>query len=415
MLPRTPRQHLLEAVKAITVISTVFTTLILSYNLESYAACTQLDKQALSLEKERIKMLEGLKTTKELEVEFDTEVENKKPENNSNKEYKAILKAVKDFRTNKQNILEVTSLETKGAIQTGTISEKEKVKYIDETYSLSTNEFTFIYNIDTKQIALTPKPFVFPLGEILPEVAVPEEAQKASVARKNAMAKLPVNNRGKDDPTFVDKEFKKELEQLKKDATCTGIKARAAQTDYMWAAAVTYARKYAINYNPNFANYTPGTPSNFGGDCTNFASQNMYAGGIKMDGNYLVPKEDFAWYSYRQPWGAFDPVSVSQTFRHVDSFRRHMYHYEYTSYYSEFYGNYRLFDFLQSGDLMFMDMNNDGTFDHSMTITGWDTINGHYEPKLTYHTKNYADRKFADLLRDYPNARYQGLQVYSSR
>jgi hypothetical protein len=142
----------------------------------------------------------------------------------------------------------------------------------------------------------------------------------------------------------------------------------------------------------------------------------MYAGGIKMDGGSVAfTNEDWAWYSYKQPWGSFDTLSVSRTFRHVDSFRRHMYHYENTSFYHEFNGNYRLFDFLQSGDLLFMDFNNDGTFDHAMTITMRDKINGHWEPRLTMHTVNVADRPFAEILRANPNARYQGLQVYNSR
>ena len=46
--------------------------------------------------------------------------------------------------------------------------------------------------------------------------------------------------------------------------------------------AVEYAKKYAFNYNPDYYNFT-----NIGGDCTNFVSQCLYAGGIKMDFNNL--------------------------------------------------------------------------------------------------------------------------------
>ena len=42
--------------------------------------------------------------------------------------------------------------------------------------------------------------------------------------------------------------------------------------------AVEYAKKWAFNYNPNYYNF-----SSIGGDCTNFVSQCLYAGGINMN------------------------------------------------------------------------------------------------------------------------------------
>lgn len=42
--------------------------------------------------------------------------------------------------------------------------------------------------------------------------------------------------------------------------------------------AIEYAKKYAFHYNPNYFDFR-----NFGGDCTNFISQCLYAGNIKMD------------------------------------------------------------------------------------------------------------------------------------
>ena len=42
--------------------------------------------------------------------------------------------------------------------------------------------------------------------------------------------------------------------------------------------AVEYAKKWAFNYNPQYYNF-----SSIGGDCTNFISQCLYAGGIKMN------------------------------------------------------------------------------------------------------------------------------------
>lgn len=50
--------------------------------------------------------------------------------------------------------------------------------------------------------------------------------------------------------------------------------------------AVAYATEWAYGYNPKYYNF-----NDIGGDCTNFASQCLYAGGISM--NYTPV---FGWY-----------------------------------------------------------------------------------------------------------------------
>lgn len=56
--------------------------------------------------------------------------------------------------------------------------------------------------------------------------------------------------------------------------------------DYDREAAVRYAVKWALGHNPLYYDY-----SEIGGDCTNFASQCLYAGSGVMD--YTT---DFGWY-----------------------------------------------------------------------------------------------------------------------
>ena len=56
--------------------------------------------------------------------------------------------------------------------------------------------------------------------------------------------------------------------------------------DYNRAAAVQYAHRWAYGRNPVFYDY-----ENLGGDCTNFASQCLYAGGAIMN---FTPT--FGWY-----------------------------------------------------------------------------------------------------------------------
>ena len=50
--------------------------------------------------------------------------------------------------------------------------------------------------------------------------------------------------------------------------------------------AVRYARRWAYSFNPLFYNF-----SDIGGDCTNFASQCLFAGGLPMN---FTP--NFGWY-----------------------------------------------------------------------------------------------------------------------
>ena len=57
-------------------------------------------------------------------------------------------------------------------------------------------------------------------------------------------------------------------------------------SDYDRAAAVAYARKWALGRNPDFYNFNA-----LGGDCTNFASQCIYAGAPVMN---FTPT--FGWY-----------------------------------------------------------------------------------------------------------------------
>lgn len=66
-------------------------------------------------------------------------------------------------------------------------------------------------------------------------------------------------------------------------------------------AAVDYAIKWALNRNPNFYDY-----SQLGGDCTNFASQILLAGGASMN------------YHLTLGWYYIDPNRKSPSWTGVD-------------------------------------------------------------------------------------------------
>lgn len=63
-------------------------------------------------------------------------------------------------------------------------------------------------------------------------------------------------------------------------------------TKYDRRSAAKYAMKWALSSNPAYKNYEA-----WGGDCTNFISQCVHAGGIPFDhnGNNILRK--WYWYS----------------------------------------------------------------------------------------------------------------------
>ena len=71
-------------------------------------------------------------------------------------------------------------------------------------------------------------------------------------------------------------------------------------------AAVAYARQYALSYNPQYANYKSSTGAAGRGDCMNFVSQCLHAGGMP------IKQQGFLWYGAKS--------GSSASWKGVDSF-----------------------------------------------------------------------------------------------
>lgn len=71
-------------------------------------------------------------------------------------------------------------------------------------------------------------------------------------------------------------------------------------------AAVAYARQYALSYNPQYANYKSSTGAAGRGDCMNFVSQCLHAGGMP------IKQQGFLWYGAKS--------GSSSSWKGVDSF-----------------------------------------------------------------------------------------------
>ena len=87
-------------------------------------------------------------------------------------------------------------------------------------------------------------------------------------------------------------------------------------TAYNATKAAEYAQQYAKSYNPNYPNY-----NNAGGDCTNFVSQCVYAGGMPM----RIGSTDAYWY--------YNSSGRSPSWAGADYFMRHWTKVRSSSYY----------------------------------------------------------------------------------
>ena len=134
--------------------------------------------------------------------------------------------------------------------------------------------------------------------------------------------------------------------------------------------AVEYAKKWAFGRNPEFYDYT-----NIGGDCTNFASQVLYAGYGVM--NY---KPIFGWYYIDGNRKSPSWTGVNELYSFVTSNRGA--------------GPKAVevdIDGIEPGDLVQLDFDGDGRFDHTPVIIDV----GEYTPEtilLAAHTNDSLNR-----------------------
>ena len=154
--------------------------------------------------------------------------------------------------------------------------------------------------------------------------------------------------------------------------------AASAASGYNGAAAASYADTYWQNYNPAWPSFT-----NSGGDCTNFVSQALHAGGIAMrtspqysgDAAWYMLKSKHRW-SYAVTWINAQDNSIF-TLQHLRGVN------QVASYYGVAPGQ-RVPDNAAQGDIVLYDFNNDGVYDHEAIVTAsddgntsWDLVDAH--------------------------------------
>ena len=112
--------------------------------------------------------------------------------------------------------------------------------------------------------------------------------------------------------------------------------AAAKSYTYNVSNAIAYADKYCINYNSSYNSY-----KGRGGDCANFVSQCLYAGGFKQDSD---------WYKHSVAW-----INVMRQIAHFKA-----------------YGNFlnAKNENLIKGNPIYFDWNGDGVYDHATICVG---------------------------------------------
>jgi hypothetical protein len=174
--------------------------------------------------------------------------------------------------------------------------------------------------------------------------------------------------------------------------------AQVMATSYSYSDAVFYAEKYYKNYNSNYSDW-----NSAGGDCANFISQCLYAGGKSMAGTpgTKVAAENFAnWFSK----GTTQNVkNVSSTWRGADAFRNY-WQSNATSYKKFTSVDNSSFSYGYNGDAVSL-LNSNGRAYHTMIIVGYSSP----DFILAAHTGSTKSAKLSE------KASSNGFIIYNMR
>ncbi|WP_432139723.1 MULTISPECIES: amidase domain-containing protein [unclassified Streptomyces] len=157
---------------------------------------------------------------------------------------------------------------------------------------------------------------------------------------------------------------------------------------YDYKAMAAYAEKYWSNYNTAYPDFNG---HGAGGDCTNFVSQSLKAGGWKHVPGYV--------YDYTRWFGTADIQSDS--FVGVNEWSWFAQNSKRTTPLTNVYQ-------LDVGDVLQMDFDRDGSKDHTMIVT-YRSPQG--VPYLTYHSTNTYRRSVSSIIASYPTAAYYAYRT----
>ncbi|MFE1772757.1 amidase domain-containing protein [Streptomyces sp. NPDC059008] len=159
-------------------------------------------------------------------------------------------------------------------------------------------------------------------------------------------------------------------------------------TGYRYNAMAAYATKYWNSYNPDYPDFS-GAGS--GGDCTNFVSQSLKAGGWQHVPGYTT---DF------HKWFGNSDIQ-SDSFVGVNEFSWFALSSKRVTSLANVYQ-------MDVGDVLQLDFDRDGSKDHSMIVTKRSRLG---MPYVTYHSTDTYNRSVASIVASYPSAAYYAYRT----
>lgn len=161
---------------------------------------------------------------------------------------------------------------------------------------------------------------------------------------------------------------------------------KQTSSGYNYSAMAAYAEKYWKYYNPAYRQFNAD-----GGDCTNFISQALKAGGWKNDSGSAS--------DYRKWW--YDTSTQSTTWVGANEWSWYALNSKRVTNLANVYQ-------LGVGDILQMDFDGDGSKDHSMITTYRSRIG---MPYMTYHSTNTFRKSVASIVASYPDAVYYAYRT----
>lgn len=162
---------------------------------------------------------------------------------------------------------------------------------------------------------------------------------------------------------------------------------RTRASSYNYSNAVAYAKQYYSSYNSAYPDWT-----SYGGDCANFISQCLYAGGKSMKGTPGTSTAAQNWSNWFSKGTSCNTSNVSSTWRGANAFK---------SYWQSNASGYSTFSTVGSssysygfiGDAVSL-LNSNGSAYHTLIIVGYDAANKDFV--VAAHTSNTKTAHLSD-------------------
>lgn len=207
--------------------------------------------------------------------------------------------------------------------------------------------------------------------------------------------------------------FRKHISIILSGIVVVGPLAQARpQESYNKDTAVNYARQWVSNTqtlrNSNFPDLS--AREDDGGDCTNFVSQALRAGGWRNTATTNTTSDVLWWLTGKAT------NQRSQTWGTAHGFFRHMNGGEEPRVVGKSYESWYRWDAIPGvsgdvsvnyGDIISVDWTGNGSVDHTMIVTGFRRLPSQMlEPLVSYHSTDRKDLPMSTLQSLKPNARF---------